>query len=161
LDNLGDAQHENGWKEVFRVIGLLSLGAVVVVAALFAGSYLSESGGGEWGEHNVVAAIDSNSANCTSDFPLHISLTNVANEDVLNVGFKIEVSDAGHSTVYFSDVIGSDRIIPAGHLLEDCFSIPPFRMNNNHPVPADGVPYTLASPQYSIVVSGTRLRGED
>lgn len=64
------------------------------------------------GSQAVVAEIRTDSAGCTEPYPLEVTLANVSEKDVLTVGFIIYVSDAGHSTEYYSSVLGSDLIIP-------------------------------------------------
>lgn len=111
----------------------------------------------DFGEKNVIAEIDANSADCTPDFPLEISLTNVSNAEVIQTGFVIFVSDAGHSTVYSSRVIETDRIIPMGHSHRECYPVPFFYEDTNR---LDSISNHFAFPQYSILVSGSLLRGE-
>lgn len=155
LRDTSEFHHESGWKEVARIVGILVIGAVAIIAAFTAISALATRKGNDFGEKNVIAKIDANSAHCTPDFPLEISLTNVANADVIQTGFVIIVSDAGHSTVYSSNVIGTDRIIPVDHFYEECYAIPSFYDDRDQLV---DIPYLFSSPQYRIVVSGSRLR---
>ena len=154
-----DFQHENGWWEVLRICGLLVTGAVAIVAIFVAAHWFATPQLGEFNESAVLAEISATAPNCTPEFPLEISLTNVSEKDVLTVGFLIQVSEVGRSTNYHS-FLGTDRIIPSHHAIKECYAIPPFKVGKNNPVLAEGIPYSLASPQYEITVSGARLRGE-
>lgn len=155
-----DFQHESGWKEVLRICGFLVAGAVAIATILGLAHWFAAPQLGESNKNAVLAEISTTAPNCTPEFPLEISLTNVSEIDVLSVGFMIQVSEAGHSTKYHS-FVGTDRIIPSQHVYRDCFAIPPFKIGEGNPALAEGIPHSLASPQYEITVSGARLRGEE
>ncbi|QIG54503.1 hypothetical protein G6N82_10385 [Altererythrobacter sp. BO-6] len=161
MNDVPDEKYDSGWKKVATVGGKMAAVGVLLIAVAAAFNAVKSDDRDKFGEGNVLAEISAGPGNCTPNFPLEITLTNVASQDVLNVGFIIEVSDEGHSTVYYSQVIGSDRIIPFDHVYQDCFAMPQFYIGETNPIPADAVPYNLASPRYDIIVSGTRLRGEE
>ena len=156
-----DFEFESGWKEVGRIARVLVLGALVILGSLFFLDLFFPERQSDFNADAVVANIDATSGNCPADFPLEVRLTNVADKEVLNLGFIVYVTDAGHSTEYYSKVIGSDRIIPPDHEFYECYAIPAFQVGDEFARPAESIPFNLASPEYQIRVSGVRLRDEN
>lgn len=135
--------------------------AAVIFTVLLIVAMVSVPQHAESNEDAVVGEIRLGSSSCTPDYPLLVRLTNVSDQEVLSVGFRVIVSDAGHSTEYFSvfgSGMGTDRIIPPGHSIDDCYGMPPFYVGNDNPAPAPDIPAMLASPEYRIEVTGAKLR---
>jgi len=145
-----------------RTLGFGIAAMIFTILSIVAAMTLPKAA--KYNEDAVTGEIAAAPDKCSPEFPLQVRLTNTADRDVLNVGFQILVSDAGHSTVYYS-VAGSgmstDRIIPTGHLIEECYPIPPFYSGEDNITLVPEIPAALLSPQYRIVITGARLSGED
>lgn len=138
--------------------------AAVVFTILSIVAVMTLSGKTEYNEDAVAGEITAAPDKCSLEFPLQVRLTNMSDKDVLNVGFQVQVSDAGHSTVYHSAAgsgMSTDFIIPPGHMIEECYPVPPFYSGGDAMALAPEIPSALLSPEYRVVITGARLRGDD